>query len=309
MSLELTLCTDEVDAADRVDYWREAMRRALAAECRVEPHGRDFGASMHVLDCGPLDLVDVRGNAFRTERLGPGREGWVSIMFQLAGRCELSDGIRSAQLLPGDLCIVPPDRDIVADRLTPFHQLLANIRETDLDAALPDWRQRITLRIAGGSGRSAAMTGLLQYLAAHAVLLAAAERSQLGHTALHLLDGVCGAGQAASHGAVSETRLACWHRRRIEAHIREHLADSELDVPQIAAALGLSVRYVHKLFVQRGEGVMEWVRAQRLEACRHEIAERGGRSISEVAYSWGFTSAAHFSRAFRRRFGAPPSLL
>ena len=30
------------------------------------------------------------------------------------------------------------------------------------------------------------------------------------------------------------------------------------------------------------------------------------RSISEIAVAWGFNDAAHFSRAFRARFGRSP---
>lgn len=29
--------------------------------------------------------------------------------------------------------------------------------------------------------------------------------------------------------------------------------------------------------------------------------------ISEIAFRWGFTNAAHFARAFRQRFGRSPS--
>jgi AraC-like DNA-binding protein len=34
-------------------------------------------------------------------------------------------------------------------------------------------------------------------------------------------------------------------------------------------------------------------------------AERD-RSVSEIAYHWGFNDAAHFSRTFKARFGMSP---
>jgi AraC-like DNA-binding protein len=48
--------------------------------------------------------------------------------------------------------------------------------------------------------------------------------------------------------------------------------------------------------------------AQRLEACRRELGDpqQGHRSISDIAFGWGFNDAAHFSRAFRERFGLSP---
>ena len=33
----------------------------------------------------------------------------------------------------------------------------------------------------------------------------------------------------------------------------------------------------------------------------------GDRTILDIAQSWGFTSAAHFSRAFRAHYGMSPS--
>ena len=32
-----------------------------------------------------------------------------------------------------------------------------------------------------------------------------------------------------------------------------------------------------------------------------------GRTITEIAFSWGFNNAAHFSRVFREHAGLPPS--
>ena len=35
-------------------------------------------------------------------------------------------------------------------------------------------------------------------------------------------------------------------------------------------------------------------------------AQPGGRSITEIAFAWGFSSPKHFSRIFRARYGASP---
>ncbi|MFO1295542.1 MAG: helix-turn-helix domain-containing protein [Rubrivivax sp.] len=53
---------------------------------------------------------------------------------------------------------------------------------------------------------------------------------------------------------------------------------------------------------------MRWVQAERLHACRRELAERGTRTIGDVAFDWGFNHPSHFSRAYRRLFGVAPSV-
>ncbi|MBL8942370.1 MAG: helix-turn-helix domain-containing protein [Myxococcales bacterium] len=51
--------------------------------------------------------------------------------------------------------------------------------------------------------------------------------------------------------------------------------------------------------------------AARLDRCRAQLLDpaHAHRSISEIAFALGFTSAAHFSRAFRARFGRSPRTL
>ncbi|MDH4393235.1 MAG: helix-turn-helix domain-containing protein [Aquabacterium sp.] len=47
---------------------------------------------------------------------------------------------------------------------------------------------------------------------------------------------------------------------------------------------------------------------QRLDACRRDLADvrLAERSVSALAFSWGFNDAAHFSRSFREQFGQSP---
>jgi AraC-like DNA-binding protein len=45
----------------------------------------------------------------------------------------------------------------------------------------------------------------------------------------------------------------------------------------------------------------------RLQNCRHELETHGGKTVTDVAFSWGFSSSSHFSRVFRRYFGIVPS--
>jgi AraC-like DNA-binding protein len=44
-----------------------------------------------------------------------------------------------------------------------------------------------------------------------------------------------------------------------------------------------------------------------LQNCRQELEAQGGKTITDVAFSWGFSSSSHFSRVFRKYFGIVPS--
>lgn len=95
--------------------------------------------------------------------------------------------------------------------------------------------------------------------------------------------------------------------QRIKAYVNANIQDPDLNPVVIAEAMGITVSYLHKVFLQNNNTVMQYVLAERLERCRRDIAktDRAG-GISQVAYNWGFNDASHFSRSFRKRFGVSP---
>jgi len=62
------------------------------------------------------------------------------------------------------------------------------------------------------------------------------------------------------------------------------------------------------LFVCNGLSVSDWIRVQRLAHCKDDLANPllDRKSITEIAFFWGFNDSAHFSRAFRQEFGMSP---
>ena len=104
------------------------------------------------------------------------------------------------------------------------------------------------------------------------------------------------------------SRLKLLHKQRIRQFARENLGDPSLSGEMISAAVNLSSRYVYQLFAEEVQTLMRWVWSERLERCRHELSlpHLANRSISDIAYAWGFNDMAHFSRAFREAYGMPP---
>ena len=95
---------------------------------------------------------------------------------------------------------------------------------------------------------------------------------------------------------------------RIMRYIDSRLDDPALTPPEIAKRFGISVRYLHRIFSEKQLTVNGWRRARRLAKCRDELIDLGSRrTITEIALSWGFSDAAHFSRLFKSAFGMPPN--
>lgn len=94
---------------------------------------------------------------------------------------------------------------------------------------------------------------------------------------------------------------------RVERFVESMLGDPQLSVQHVCAALGVSRSRLYRLFEPHG-GVAQYIQNRRLAKIRAALLDpHDRRRISDLAYTYGFISAAHFSRCFRRQFGYSPS--
>lgn len=98
---------------------------------------------------------------------------------------------------------------------------------------------------------------------------------------------------------------------RILSYLEENFSDHQLTPSRIAEANFVSVRHLHGLFQQCGTTVSKWIWDRRLKAGREDLIDtsKASMTICEIAYSRGFNDSAHFSRAFKERFGISPGQL
>jgi AraC-like DNA-binding protein len=78
-------------------------------------------------------------------------------------------------------------------------------------------------------------------------------------------------------------------------YIGQNLSDPELSPPRVADQFGISVRYLHKLFVQFGTTFSAHVTIERLKRIKWDLEVSSGRrpSISALAYRWGFNTPSN----------------
>jgi AraC family transcriptional activator of tynA and feaB len=97
---------------------------------------------------------------------------------------------------------------------------------------------------------------------------------------------------------------------RIRGVIKDGFADPDFGPSAVAAEAGISLRYLQKLFTERGSTCSEFIYSLRLDhAARllHRRASLGtGQPLSEIAYACGFRDYTHFARKFRCQFGYAP---
>ena len=110
----------------------------------------------------------------------------------------------------------------------------------------------------------------------------------------------------ASEASGTATQAALLHR--LCQTIERRLDDPELTPARVAQVQGISERYLQKLFEGTGDSFSHYLRERRLQRTAADLANpaEAALPVSEIAYRCGFNDAAHFSRAFRERFGMSP---
>ena len=94
---------------------------------------------------------------------------------------------------------------------------------------------------------------------------------------------------------------------RLTTEIESHLADSEFDVEQLAAQLGMSRAGLYrKVKASTGQTPVSLVRYVRLQKSR-VLLESGKPTIQEIAYEVGFSNQSYFTKCFKDEFGISPA--
>ncbi len=93
---------------------------------------------------------------------------------------------------------------------------------------------------------------------------------------------------------------------KINETIEEHISNNEFGVSELAQAVHMSTTQVYrKLKALTGQTPSTYIRRQRLLMGKKLVRE-SDLSISEIAYSVGFSDPNYFSRAFHKEFGKSP---
>lgn len=111
---------------------------------------------------------------------------------------------------------------------------------------------------------------------------------------------------ASDLGGGTATKAATLHR--LCQTIERRLDDPDLTPAKVALSEGISERYLQKLFEGTGSSFTHYLRERRLQRTWADLSNpaEAHHSISEIAFRVGFNDSAHFSRAFRHRFGVSP---
>jgi AraC family transcriptional activator of tynA and feaB len=298
--------------ANRLDSWSEILAATHLAfevhathrtpsEFRGTVTQRCFG-DLRLLDCAALPFLGHRSRAVIGDAATAEGGNVLGFQFVCKGVEMVREGNRELALAPGDVVLwdglQPTDVEIVA----PFYKRTLLFPRDRVLAVCPRLADLSALPSLERSGAARLLVRYMNALALELPQLGPAAEAAAATAALELL-------RAAVEPSLPTSRSAgrAAMRAEIQRYVRTRLQDPGLGPTSIAHAHAMSVRALHALFEDADSSVATFVRSERLARCLEDIQRPNGGSITDIAFRWGFCDAAHFSRIFKRAFGATPS--
>lgn len=94
---------------------------------------------------------------------------------------------------------------------------------------------------------------------------------------------------------------------RVMKVINENIANSTLNVEQLATEVGMSRAQLYRRMKDiTGLSASDFIRDQRLRQAA-KLLKKQKSTVTQIAYAVGFTSQAHFSTMFKRLYGMSPT--
>jgi AraC-like DNA-binding protein len=231
----------------------------------------------------------------------------IKLILQADGCSVFEQGGVNHRLGPGAMILYDPTQPYSLDNRSPISQVLLQLPRHHLPArALAALRLHSFVK-AEAEGEPRIVGALMLSAMREAPALDGRASKRIGDALIRLATAfVTTASEMQEEGGepVSLTVLA----GRAHAYIESHLDQPDLDVDEVARRMGCSRRYIFRAFERKGTtpAVLLW--SLRLDRACERLGDPAFRSssITEIAFSCGFSSTAHFSRAFRKRFGCAP---
>lgn len=309
--MKLVFSTTDVPGRDRFDYWHSVACQNVTNHDSSPSCRPRFHAELRAGELADFKLVEfsnaamtVAHNAGHAAQADPEE---VLICRQGAGRLIVEQEGRQVLLEPGDITLLDPRSPYVAEFSPNSHLLVVKAPRRELEGRIGSMRSIVAYNLRS-TEPTVGLTG--EFLAAvpnYVGRLDSLAEGLVRNQALDLVALSIGTAMGDLPPNASTARLLA--RMRVRAAIEAGLQNPRLNASAIASTAGVRVRYANSVLADEHTSISRLIQERRLERCRKALEDpaQAHRSVSEIAYAWGFSDMTHFGRKFRHAFGPLPS--
>jgi AraC-like DNA-binding protein len=301
--------THGLHSRDRFDRWHEVACKQIVGHQSRPLSAPVFEAELQAAPLADLQLLTFCTSPMDVSRtridIARARSDELFVCQQLTGSLALEQQGREISLTTGDFCLLDPQIPYKGQLRNGSRLLVLKIPRPALEARLGNPSALTVLPLDHGprehlaSGYLASLPGVTRDAEGqHAVLF---QEQALDLVAASLVPKMTGRGPNVSS-------LRTLHYLNLRRAVEQRLSDPKLSPKLLATAVGISVRYANVVLASHGTSLERFIQKSRLERCRRALEDgaQAHRSITDIAFSWGFTDLSQFSRSFKKIYGLAP---
>ncbi|WP_394731287.1 helix-turn-helix domain-containing protein [Altererythrobacter sp. GH1-8] len=303
---KLRWSTSGIAEKERYDAWVAQLNQTFGAWHPERPDGREFGARVKASAMPGLSLVECLCDPCGASRSRLDAqsidEEQLTIQLVLSGREYMQLGDQEAILTKGDVFVWDNTQTMRFSVIEPLHKMSLILPLSRLKNWVPNGWRELPRHLKSGEPSAAMLGSYLRSLSEIDFEKNPMRYNALTEAAIALL-----VAPMAKCQNENSQRLA--QLETVKSKIEPMLRDPDLDLEMIAARNRISLRYLHWLFEASETTPWRYVVQQRLEGCKRDLqnAEHANRSVTDIAFSWGFSNSAHFGRKIKAAYGVSPS--
>lgn len=303
-----TFSLDTVPEADRQEAWIDMLRRLKLPVADPAALAWTAGAVTIATTALGSEFAVLKSSAQTFAGRNPDHNSAIWLATLIAGEAVLETAGTQTPLTPGAIIVGASGVDSALRTTSDFEMLFIKLPQLAVSPRLiSPLGQRVGV-LDTRSGIEKIFHGLLANIAGTLETLGDDQFQPIEQSIIEFLVACLASdGRIESRGGAAGARAS--HLNRLCMRIETMLHDPELSLNGVAADNGVSSRYVQKLFTGANTTFSSYLKRRRLERCYADLISpiHAQLAISEICFRWGFSDAAHFSRAFRERFGLSPS--
>ena len=235
-----------------------------------------------------------------------GEDDVFFLCLQLEGGATLSQDGREAVIEPGDFVLLDAQRPYSCRYTTNWRQIIIKIPHRSLNARLAASSELTACPVRSSTAVGGLTSGFIRMIPERVEVLQPVAKTQIAEHVLDLAALALAAETAKDKPALSSGRAIALLQLRVA--IENRLGDPTLDPSSAAAAAGISVRYANVLLSEQGTSLQRFIVSRRLDHCRPALEDpmQAQRTITDIAFAWGFSDQSHFNRRFKAEYGCAP---
>jgi AraC-like DNA-binding protein len=214
---------------------------------------------------------------------------------------------RDATLQPGDIALLDPRLPYIGRFSAGSATLVLKVPRRPLEARTGRTRELTVRSLKPQATETGLTSALLAALPEYVEGLAPSAEEVVRDQVLDLL--AMSLLKATQHHMLRVSNPRSVVLLNVRAAIDARLTDPNLTPQKVAAAAAVSVRYANDVLEEANTSIQRLIQTRRLALCRQALQDpsQRHRTVSDIAYSWGFSDMTHFGRKFKAAFGVLPS--